>query len=218
MSDAPPPSSPQPAGTPEPPEPAPESGGTVVGADQRSSTAGGTGGWVAFGVLVVLLVAVVAVGVSGSSSDSSAPTACAATVSEALDPNSVVRVLPNSPALEYANDPPSSGAFVVGPDVPSVSTQELPRAIQVGLLARGIVLVQYDPTAITGDDLALLQRLAGDTVVVAPNSELKTPVVATAWRKRQTCTSLDSGALEKFATVNANRAPADLSSTTTTVG
>ncbi len=81
-----------------------------------------------------------------------------------------------------------------------------------------MVLLQYQPDTVSADDLTLLQSLAGDTVVVAPNSDLKTPIVATAWRKRMTCTAVDTSALKKFATVNANRAPADLSATTTTGG
>ncbi len=189
---------------------------TTPGTTRRSATAGGAGGWVAFGALVAVLLGVVGVSVAGGSSTASGPKACSPTVSDALDPNSVVRVLPNARELEYINNPPTSGAYVVGPEVAPVSTAELRHPVQVGLLARGMVLLQYQPDAISADDLALLQALAGDTLIVSPNSELKTPIVATAWRKRMTCTAVDTSALEKFATVNANRAPADLSATTTT--
>ena len=185
---------------------------------RRSPTAGGIGGWIAFGALVVVLLGVVGVSMAGGSSTSSAPKLCSSTASEALDPNSVVRVLPNAPELEYTELPPTSGAFVVGPDIPKISPDELRPPVQVGLLARGMVLLQYQPDSLSADDLQLLRSLSGDTVVVAPNSDLKTPIVATAWRKRLTCTAVDSSALKKFATVNANRAPADLSATTTTTG
>ena len=155
---------------------------------------------------------------AGGSSSPSGPKACSPTASEALDPNSVVRVLPNAPELEYLELPPSSGAFVVGPDVAPVSTIELRPPVQVGLLARGMVLLQYERDSLSADDVSLLESLASDTVVVSPNSELKSPIVATAWRKRMTCSAVDTAALKKFATVNANRAPADLSATTTTGG
>jgi len=79
-------------------------------------------------------------------------------------------------------------------------------------------LLQYQPDTVSADDLALLQTLAGDSVVVSPNPDMATPIVATAWRERMTCTAVDTSALKKFATVNANRAPADLSVTTTTGG
>jgi|GEM_PF-3391473 len=184
----------------------------------RSSTAGGVGGWIAFGTLVVVLVGIVGVSVAGGSSTASGPKACGATVTDALDPNSVVRVLPTARELEYTTNPPSSGAFVVGPQVDPVSTTELRPPVQVGLLARGMVLLQYQPDAVSADDLALLKTLAGDSVVVSPNADMKTPIVATAWLKRMTCTAVDTSALKKFATVNANRAPADLSATTTTGG
>jgi len=184
----------------------------------RSATAGGVGGWVAFGALVVVLAGIVGVGVAGGSSTASGPKACGPTVSEALDPNSVVRVLPNARELEYTTNPPSSGAFVVGPQVDPVSKTELRPPVQVGLLARGMVLLQYQPDTVSADDLALLQTLAGDSVVVSPNPDMATPIVATAWRERMTCTAVDTSALKKFATVNANRAPADLSVTPTTAG
>ena len=206
------------AETPDPPDeatrPASPDEAATPEAVRRSSTAGGAGGWVAVGIAVALLVGVVTISVAGGSGSSSGPSTCGATASEALDPNSVVQLLPNARELEYLNDPPSSGAITVGPAVAPVSPDELTRPIQVGLLARGKVLLQYQPDGLSPDDLTLLESLAGDNVVVAPNTGLKTPIVATAWRKRMTCGAMDTAALAKFATVNANRAPADLSTTT----
>ena len=164
----------------------------------------------------MVLAAIVGVSLAGgSAAGPKGPKSCSEAQKEPLDPNSVVRVLPNGSELEYLNDPPTSGAFTVGPEVAPVSTTKLTRPVQVGLLARGMVLVQYLPDGLGADDLTALQGLAGDSVIVAPNPGLKTPIVATAWRVRQECTALDLPTLTTFATVNADRAPADLNSTGT---
>ena len=52
------------------------------------------------------------------------------------------------------------------------------------------MLIQYDPT-LPAADVADLQGLAGDDVIVAPNPTMASPIVATAWRVRQTCEQLD---------------------------
>lgn len=190
--------------------------GDPTSAGPRSATSGGAAGWAALAAVVVVLIGVVAISLAGGSSTaSSAAKACAPSVDEPLDPNSVVRVLPNARELEYLNDPPTSGAFIVGPQVPPVSPTALTRPVQVGLLARGDVLLQYQPTLLDPADVTQLEALAGDAVVVAPNPSLKAAISATAWRKRQVCTALDTDAVRKFATVNANRAPADLTTPTT---
>jgi hypothetical protein len=186
------------------------------GTGRRSPTSGGASGWTAVAALVLLLAGIIGVGLAGgSAAGPTTATSCSAARTEPLDPNSVVRVLPNGRELEYLNDPPSSGAFAVGPNVAPVSTSTLTRPVQVGLLARGMVLIQYLPGSLSAEDLATLQGLPGDSVVVAPNPDLKPPIVATAWRVRQECTALDVTALTKFAALNANRAPADLNSATT---
>ena len=89
----------------------------------------------------------------------------------------------------------------------------------LGLLAQGDVLIQYRD--LESADVAALQSLAGDQVVVAPNSTLPAPIVATAWRKRQTCTAVDIDDLRQFATLNGNQGPSGgtpgtAASTTTT--
>jgi Protein of unknown function (DUF3105) len=181
----------------------------------RPATAAGRGGWVVFGVIGALLVATVVLTITGGTVGSdargapSAPAAddgpCTPTATEPLDPNSVVRLLPNAPRPEYASNPPTSGAFEVGPQVPANSPVELSGPVQVGLLAEGKVLVQYRD--LSAQDLAAVQALAGDTVVVAPNESLTSPIVATAWLKRQVCTAVDTDVLRRFATLNADRGP-----------
>jgi len=125
--------------------------------------------------------------------------------SDTLDPSSSLRLLPNAPAPSYASNPPTSGAFQVGAQSAPVSTTELSPVVQVGLLAQGDVLIQYRD--LESADVAALQSLAGDEVVVAPNSSLPAPIVATAWRKRRTCTTVDIDDLRQFATLNGNQGP-----------
>ena len=189
-------------------------------APARPVTAGGPWAWLALAVILVLLAATVVFtvtgGAKGSGSSSSAEAAtCTPTIVEPLDPSSVVRLLPNAAAPTYDSDPPTSGAFQVGAQSPPVSTVELTPSVQVGLLAQGTVLFQYRD--LDASALAQLQTLAGDGVVVAPNATLTSPVVATAWRKKQTCTAVDINALRQFATLNADQGPsAGVNGTTST--
>jgi len=187
-------------------------------APARPVTAGGPWAWLALAVILVLLAVTVAFTVTGGSNGSSnaaAAAACSPAVVEPLDPSSVVRLLPNAVAPTYDSDPPTSGAFQVGAQSPPVSTVELTPSVQVGLLAQGTVLFQYRD--LDASALAELQTLAGDGVVVAPNATLTSPVVATAWRKKQTCTAVDINALRQFATLNADQGPsAGVNGTTST--
>jgi hypothetical protein len=180
---------------------------------ERPATAGSPVAWLALMIIVVLLIVTVILTVSGSTSSRGTGTAaasgtssCSAAVEEPLDPSSVVRLLPNTAPPKYASDPPTSGAFELGAQVPAVSSVELSPQVQVGLLAQGTVLIQYRDLAAA--DLIGLKSLAGDRVVVAPNSSLTTPVVTTAWRKRQDCTAVDVNALRQFATLSADQGPA----------
>ena len=220
------------------PDPTADDPGPATGRE-ASPTAGGRSGWIVIAVVGVALVAVLALTAfwrggttdsaasgTGAANDPSTTAAvapsgssgsCAASISEPLDPTAALRLLPNAPEPTYATDPPSSGAFVVGASVGSTPSEPLSRPVQVGLLAQGKVLIQYDST-LSPADVADLQGLAGDDIVVAPNPTLSSPIVATAWRVRQTCEQLDLSTLRQFATVNANRAPDANASTTTTAG
>jgi hypothetical protein len=204
-----------------------------------SPTAGGRSGWIVIGLVGLALVAVLALTAfwSDNPSSSAAPAqgdatttsavadgstsgstgSCAASVDEPLDPTSGFRLLPNAPEPTYATDPPTSGAFVVGASVGATPSEPLSRPVQVGLLALGKVLIQYD-ASLSAADVADLQGLAGDDVVVAPNPTMGSPIVATAWRVRQTCELLDLSTLRQFATLHANQAPDADASTTTTAG
>ena len=210
-----------------------------TGGRAPSPTAGGRSAWIVIGVVGLALLLVVALtsfwgsdtnssanpstdgGAGSSTTDGSSPSgstgSCAAPVKEPLDPTSAYRLLPNAPEPTYATDPPSSGAFVVGAAAGPTPAEPLSRPVQVGLLAQGKVLIQYSP-ALPAADVADLQGLAGDDVIVAPNPAVTSPIVATAWRVRQVCTQLDLSTLRQFATVEANQAPDANASTTTTGG
>ena len=74
--------------------------------------------------------------------------------------------------------------------------EPISRPVQVGILERGDVLLQHDPD-LPASDLTLLEALAGDGVVVAPNADLPAPIVATAWLYKRTCDEMDAGALQE---------------------
>jgi len=123
--------------------------------------------------------------------------ACGPILREALDPAYVVHVLGTDTDVEYTSDPPTSGPHQLAPPAQGVLDEPLARPVQVGVLERGDILLQHDPD-LTAEELAVLADLAGDGVVVAPNPDLSSPIVATAWLYKRTCDAVDRAALEEF--------------------
>jgi hypothetical protein len=76
----------------------------------------------------------------------------------------------------------------------------------VGILERGDVVIQYDPD-LSPTATAAVTALVGDRVVVAPNPDLPSPVVATAWLFKRTCASVDVEALRDFVDERAGQGP-----------
>jgi len=123
--------------------------------------------------------------------------ACGQITHEALDPAYVVHVLGTDTGVEYTSDPPTSGPHQLAPPVDGVVDEPIARPVQVGVLERGDILLQHDPD-LDAEEVARLEDLAGDGVVVAPNPDLPSPVVATAWVYKRTCDSVDVEALQEF--------------------
>ena len=125
---------------------------------------------------------------------------------EALDPAYLVHVVGSGADVDYTSDPPTSGPHQAGPPVEGVVDGPLDRPVQVGILERGDVLVQFDAT-LRPEEVAELEGLAGDGVVVAPSPDLPEPVVATAWVSKRTCDAVDVEALEEFISKRGGKGP-----------
>lgn len=123
--------------------------------------------------------------------------ACGPILREALDSQYLVHVIDVDAPVEYASDPPTSGPHQPSPPVDGVVEDPIPRPVQVGILERGDVLLQYRPD-VGADAIGDLRSLAGGGVVVAPAPDLPDPVVATAWVHKRTCSAVDLDALEDF--------------------
>jgi drug/metabolite transporter (DMT)-like permease len=162
---------------------------------------------------LLVVVALVVAGCGGSSAPSAAttttsratsttaPAACTADVEEPLDPRSLQHVLPGATEPSYPSAAPTSGPHQPGPDLGGqVLTEPLSPPRQVGVLEAGDVLVQ-------SRDVDALRQLSGDHVVIAPNPGLDHAVVATAWRHRMTCTTVDVDALRAFVADHAGKGP-----------
>jgi hypothetical protein len=143
---------------------------------------------------------------AGCSDDGGAAGGCGPVLREALDPAYLVHVVDDDLAVDYTSDPPTSGPHKSSPPATGVVDQALSRPIQVGILERGDVLLQYDPS-LDDADRALLEDLAGTQVVVAPNADLPSPVVATGWVYKQTCDAVDVPTLEDFIAERVGRGP-----------
>lgn len=132
--------------------------------------------------------------------------ACGEIEREALDPSYLIHVVGSSTDASYTSDPPTSGPHQPAPAVDGVVGEPLTRPVQVGILERGDVLLQHLPR-LDADQLVELQGLAGDHVVVAPNPDLPSAVVATAWTHVRRCSSVDVGALRAFIRERAGNGP-----------
>lgn len=145
------------------------------------------------------LVATVAVtgALLGAGCGDDGDASCGPILREALDPAYVVHVLGSDTDVHYTSDPPTSGPHQLAPPVEGVVDDPIARPVQVGILERGDVLVQHDP-GLDPDEMARLEELAGDGVVLAPNPDLPSPVVATAWLYKRTCETVDVAALQQF--------------------
>lgn len=100
---------------------------------------------------------------------------------------------------------PTSGDVSADP-VCGVSEDPVSVDTQVGALAAGIVVVQYRD----GEDAEQVVGAVAETpteVLVAPNTDLSAPVVATAWGRRLELEAVDGQALRAFVTAHAGLGP-----------
>lgn len=132
-------------------------------------------------------------------------TACAPVTREALDPNSGLHVLPAQSVPEFTTDPPTSGAHYSLPPPSGAVADPIDRPMQVTALEGGQVLVQHRD--LSDGDVAVLEDLGSEVVVVAPNPDLPDPVVLTAWITKQTCSGVDLDTVETFIQDQQGRGP-----------
>lgn len=155
--------------------------------------------------LAVAISAIVTL-LASSSCRTTTDRACGPVTRERLDPAYLVHVLQDGAGVAYTSDPPSSGPHKPGPAISGVITEPLSRPIQVGVLERGDILIQHAPD-LPPDQRSRLDALAGPGVVVAPNPDLPSPVVATAWTYKLRCTAVDVAALSRFVDQRAGKGP-----------
>ena len=156
---------------------------------------------------IVAIAAVVAAAplVAACGGGSDAGGACGGITREAIDPGFLQHVLSDE-GVEYSTDPPTSGPHQPSPAVDPVRDEPLSKPLQVGILEGGGVLLQHR-LDLPADQLAELEALAGDDVVVAPNPDLDDPVVATAWLFKRSCEEVDVDALREFVAERRGKGP-----------
>jgi len=133
-------------------------------------------------------------GCGGGSEDCSVP------VREELDPSHLLHITDASIAV-YKSDPPTSGAHLATSAPAGIVRAALLPAIQVTILERGDVLVQYRDPA----DLPALEGVVSNRVVVAPQPSLPARAVVTAWTYKLTCKAIDIEAITSFADAHAGK-------------
>lgn len=130
---------------------------------------------------------------------------CRPEVREAIDPGSSQHVVGDGTGTAYLSDPPTSGPHLAGPLLSGVVDEPLSRPRQVGHLEGGGILIQHRDLGAAA--LAELQTVAGPDVAVAPNPDLPSPVVATAWLVKQACDTVDVEALGAFVAAHRGQGP-----------
>lgn len=121
---------------------------------------------------------------------------CGPSTVEQVD-SRLYHLLPSSPSPSYLTDPPTSGPHVSGLRVTGVQNRALTGIEQVSTLELNIVIVQYG-SAISADDRAGLERLAGDQVTVAPSGKDDDRVIVTGWMTKMTCVGASPDAVTAF--------------------
>ena len=156
---------------------------------------------------LVAAAAAVALGaVAGCGGDADTADGCGPILREALDSAYLVHLIDDDVPVEYASDPPTSGPHKPSPPATGVARQPLPRPVQVGILERGDVLLQYLPE-LSARDQSSLEAMAASDIVVAPNPDLPSTIVATAWRSKRLCGSLVVGDLNEFVAKRSGQGP-----------
>ena len=130
---------------------------------------------------------------------------CDAPQAQTIDPSSSQHILPGAPEPDYTTNPPTSGAHAPGGHPTGVLASEIPKPVQVALLEEGHVLLQYGE--LSASQRQIVERMASsrDDVTVAPNKELPSPIVATAWLHTMRCERADQTALEAFIDAHAGK-------------
>jgi hypothetical protein len=111
------------------------------------------------------------------------------------------------PEGEATSGPAPTSGRAVGTPTCGIQSRPVAASTQVAALRAGIVVVQYRDTA---DAEAVVEALASrsDDVLVAPNRDLTSPVVATAWGRRLRLPEVDGQLLRAFVTAHAGIGPA----------
>ncbi len=143
----------------------------------------------------IVALCALSLGACGSTND-----ACRVPVREPLHPDHLLHVTDPTAAI-FDTLTPTSGPHLSAGGPSGVVDEPLLPAVQVAILERGDVLVQYRDEA----DAATLRTLARDRVVVAPLPSLTDRVVATAWTYRLRCSGVDTKAIEKFAAAHSGK-------------
>jgi hypothetical protein len=126
---------------------------------------------------------------------------CAQPIREPLDPGHLLHII-DPEGARFLTDPPTSGPHT-GSAPTGVLDEPIPGAVQVAVLERGDVLVQYRD--VDEATLRAVRALAGEHTVVAPNPTLPDPVVVTAWTYKLSCSAFDEAPIKAFIRTHAGR-------------
>jgi hypothetical protein len=137
-----------------------------------------------FAAVVAVVAALMCGALAGCSSSggSLASGGCQAPHTDLLDIRSTLHLLPGAPDPPYSTYPPTSGAHRVGYYPRGVVASPVGLPVQVGLLEKGFVMVQYRADLGPAAEAALAPLTAVTPyLTLAPDPTLQQEVVATSW-------------------------------------
>lgn len=119
-------------------------------------------------------------------------------------PNEGNTHVPVGTVIVYNTDPPTSGNHYPDPQPGGFYTSPIAPPFLVHSMEHGGVIIYYDASHVSQNDLATLQALAAAhpgnfaQVDVVPRSDAAYPIILTAWTHRLRLTSVDQSRINGF--------------------
>jgi phospholipase C len=121
--------------------------------------------------------------------------------------------VPVGTVVAYQTDPPTSGNHYPDPEPGGFYTTPIAAGFLVHSMARGGVIIYYDPSVVSAGDLDGLRALAGlhpglqSQVCCVPRTDASDPVILTAWTHRLRLPGYDGLEIQNFVNGFLGRGP-----------
>jgi hypothetical protein len=166
-------------------------------------------------ILVLLGGLIPACGGGGGGGGSSAASGAVAFTDAAIEtfPDEGDTHVPVGTVIDYQTDPPTSGNHYPDPQPGGYYTSPVASGFLVHSMEHGAVIIYYDASGLSADNLLALQALAAQhpgtfaQVVVVPRVDAVYPIILTAWTHRLRLAAYDQARIDGFLTLFLGNGP-----------